>query len=400
MNYQTWIHALRGRTLPVAAIDLDALEHNLAILLAARSRPNVTLRVASKSLRVRGLISYLHERGGGAIHGVMAYSAMEACWLARQGTSDILMGYPLSQPDEAQQVARACAEGHRIIPTVDAPEHVALLDDAARACGVTLPICLDIDMSLRGLGGRVHLGVRRSPLRLGSHVRALARRVADASHLHVHALLAYEAQVAGMADHNPHAPLLDPIKRWIKSRSVGVAVERRAAVLQALIAAGDEVRIVNGGGTGSVATTSADPSVTEVTVGSGFLCPHLFDGYDGLALEPAAFFAIPVVRSSDPGFVTCAGGGLIASGAVGPDRAPRVHLPQGLAPTSLEGWGEVQTPFDRTLCPLPLGLGSPVIARHAKAGELFERFSRVLLLRGGEIVDDLPTYRGEGQCFG
>jgi hypothetical protein len=154
---------------------------------------------------------------------------------------------------------------------------------------------------------------------------------------------------------------------------------------------------VNGGGTGSVAFTGSDPVVTEVAVGSGFLCPHLFDGYD---LEPAAFFALPVVRSSDPGFVTCAGGGYVASGATGADRSPIVVAPDGLVPLSLEGWGEVQTPFRWTGDGAAPALGDPVVARHAKAGELAERFATYLLARGDRIVGEEPTYRGEGASFG
>jgi D-serine deaminase-like pyridoxal phosphate-dependent protein len=38
--------------------------------------------------------------------------------------------------------------------------------------------------------------------------------------------------------------------------------------------------------------------------------------------------------------------------------------------------------------------------RHAKAGELFEHFNTVFLISGGEIVDEVPTYRGEGFAFG
>ena len=46
-----------------------------------------------------------------------------------------------------------------------------------------------------------------------------------------------------------------------------------------------------------------------------------------------------------------------------------------------------------------LEVGDPVICRHAKAGELAERFNRYLLFRGERVVDAVPTYRGLGQCF-
>jgi D-serine deaminase-like pyridoxal phosphate-dependent protein len=73
-------------------------------------------------------------------------------------------------------------------------------------------------------------------------------------------------------------------------------------------------------------------------------------------------------------------------------------LPAGLRLDAQEGAGEVQTPLlgdaaDR------LALGDRVYMRHAKAGELCERFASVHVLEGERIVEELPTYRGEGRCF-
>jgi D-serine deaminase-like pyridoxal phosphate-dependent protein len=64
-----------------------------------------------------------------------------------------------------------------------------------------------------------------------------------------------------------------------------------------------------------------------------------------------------------------------------------------------EGAGEVQTPV-RVPAGLHLELGAPVIFRHAKAGELAERFDHYLLVRGDRVVERVPTYRGQGGCFG
>ena len=73
-------------------------------------------------------------------------------------------------------------------------------------------------------------------------------------------------------------------------------------------------------------------------------------------------------------------------------------LPAGLRLDRAEGAGEVQTPV---LGPAArdLALGDRVWFRHAKAGELCERFASLHLVRGEEIVDEVPTYRGEGQSF-
>ena len=46
-----------------------------------------------------------------------------------------------------------------------------------------------------------------------------------------------------------------------------------------------------------------------------------------------------------------------------------------------------------------LRVGDRVWFRHAKAGELCERFDAVHLVRGREVVDTVPTYRGEGKAF-
>ena len=71
--------------------------------------------------------------------------------------------------------------------------------------------------------------------------------------------------------------------------------------------------------------------------------------------------------------------------------------PAGLAMLGSEGAGEVQTPLRGTAAGR-LRLGDRVWFRHAKAGELCERFNRLYLVSAGRIVDEVPTYRGEGRC--
>lgn len=145
-------------------------------------------------------------------------------------------------------------------------------------------------------------------------------------------------------------------------------------------------------------TTVQEDVVTEVTVGSGFYSPTLFDHYTRFRHEPAAGFAIEVVRRPAPEIYTCQGGGYIASGAAGPDKLPQPWLPEGARLTTNEGAGEVQTPviYEGSVS---LNLGSPIFMRHSKAGELCERFRTLLLVSEGKVVDEVNTYRGDGQCF-
>jgi D-serine deaminase-like pyridoxal phosphate-dependent protein len=103
-----------------------------------------------------------------------------------------------------------------------------------------------------------------------------------------------------------------------------------------------------------------------------------------------------VVRRPSSRVATVLGGGYPASGAAGRDRLPRPVFPAGLRLDRTEGAGEGQTPLHGAAS---LRVGDRVWFRHAKAGELCERFATLHLIAGDEVVDAVPTYRGEGRTF-
>jgi D-serine deaminase-like pyridoxal phosphate-dependent protein len=240
--------------------------------------------------------------------------------------------------------------------------------------------------------------VRRSPLRDPVQVADFVERVAGDRHLVFAGLLAYEAHLAGIPDVDASSPLMAGVRRVVKRLARGPVRVQRQAILAELTRRGIAVPLFNGGGTGSAGWSAADPALTEIAAGSGFVDSHLFDGYSGLTLAPAAFFALQVTRRPAPGLVTCQSGGFVASGAAGRDRLPVPYLPEGLALLDLEGAGEVQTPL-AVPAGVHLELGDPVFFRHAKAGELAEHFTHYLLVRGDQVEARVPTYRGAGQCF-
>lgn len=382
--------ATAGVPAPLVAIDLDALESNLDDLLRrAGGRP---VRLATKSVRVRAVADLVRARPG--VVGLMAYSPWEALWLAGAGVADVLVGYP--GVDEAAFAALA-ADGtaaSAVTLMVDDVAQAARISRAAVAHGRTLRVCLDVDASLRMRLGplRVHLGVRRSPVHTPDEAAALAAAVAALPGLTVRGLMLYEAQVAGQPD-------TGPVIRAVKRASLADLVRRRTAVRRAVEAVVGPVDLVNGGGTGSVAQTAADASVTEVTIGSGLYGPTLFEGYRAFTPRPAAFVGLDVVRLPGPGYATVFGGGYVASGPTGPSRRPRPQWPAGLRLTAREGAGEVQTPL-RLPRGAHLAVGDRVWFRHAKAGEVMERFAEAHLVRGGRLERTVPTYRGEGRSFG
>jgi D-serine deaminase-like pyridoxal phosphate-dependent protein len=209
--------------------------------------------------------------------------------------------------------------------------------------------------------------------------------------------MSYEAQIAGLGDAPPGRPVRGAIIRAIQARSAPELVERRGAAV-AQVRAHADLEFVNGGGTGSVAGTAADPAVTEVTAGSGLYGPTLFDGYRAWQPQPAAFFALSVVRKPTPRAATVLGGGWVASGEAHPSRLPMPWLPEGLRLIPSEGAGEVQTPLVGPAA-AALSVGDRVWFRHAKAGELCEHVEALHLVTGDAVSETVPTYRGEGKAF-
>jgi D-serine deaminase-like pyridoxal phosphate-dependent protein len=395
-RYTRYAAAIAAERLPVAIVDLDAFERNVDAMLASLGAESATktLRIATKSIRCPDLVARAAARGGARVRGVLAVSAGEAAWLVERGVDDVLIGYPSAQPVDAKLVARANT-GARVMPAVDAAIHVELLSAAAVEEGVVVPVVVDADVSLRALGGRVHLGARRSPLGEAAAVAALAAKIERAPGLAFAGVLAYEAQVAGVADGDAKAPFTARARHLVRRGLEADARARRRAIVDALARAGLRPALFNGGGSGSLAWSAADPSLTEVAVGSAFLGSHLFDGYLDLGAEPALAFALQASRRPSPAFVTCLGGGFVASGAAGLDRLPRPWLPEGLALTPLEGAGEVQTPL-RVAPGVDVPLGAPIFFRPAKAGELAEHFATYLLVRNDRIEARASTYRGLG----
>ncbi|MHB1491685.1 MAG: alanine racemase [Cellulomonas sp.] len=376
---------------PVVVVDLDALEANAADLV--RRAGGVPVRVASKSVRVRAVLEQVLTRPG--FRGVMAYSVREALWLVSHGVEDVLVGYPSVDTHALRDLAQDPRAAQVVTVMVDDVAQVDLVARAAGAAGRTLSVCLDVDASLRpGVGAfRMHLGTRRSPVRSTADAAALARQVAARGGVEVRGLMFYEAQVAGLPDTSPAV-------RLVKRASVAELARRRSAVLRVVEdVVGHAVPLVNSGGSGSIEVSARDRAVTEVTAGSGLFVPTLFDHYRSFAPRAAAFFGLDVVRRPARGYATVQGGGYVASGPATRSRLPLPVAPDGLRLTSREGAGEVQTPLQGPGAHR-LAVGDRVWFRHAKAGEVMERFDVVHLVRGDQVVRTVPTYRGEQRTFG
>lgn len=402
---------------PYGVLDRAALAYNAADLV--RRAGGVPIRVASKSIRVRGVLEAVLARPGFA--GVLAYTLPEALWLASPRTrdgggddgdgdngrggsdlDDIVVGYPST---DRAAIARLAADEQlaaRVTLMIDDVAHLDLIDAVAPpGSRPSIRVALELDASWKAplLG---HIGARRSPLHTPEQLAALARIVTQRPGFVLDGLMAYEGQIAGLGDAVPGRPVRSALIRGIQRASRAELAERRGRAVAAVRAiaadAGTPLRFVNGGGTGSLESTAAEPGITELAAGSGLLGPHLFDTYRAFTPAPAAAFVLPVVRRPAPDIVTLLGGGWIASGPPGPDRLPQVVWPEGLRMLGTEAAGEVQTPL-RGQAAAGLRVGDRVWLRHTKAGELAEHLDAYAVVDGDRVVGELPTYRGEGKVF-
>lgn len=389
---EDWWPALTAAThdldAPVGVLAVEALASNAFDMLDRAD--GLPIRVASKSVRVRGVLDAVLKLPG--YRGILAYSLAEALWLA-ETYDDIVVGYPTADRGALARLAADDKLASRVTIMVDDVAQLDLVDAVAQpGKRAVIRVALELDASYRSrtLG---HVGVRRSPVYTPAQAEALAEAVAARRGFRLVGMMAYEAQIAGVTNAGRRrAPI-----RMIQRRSANELRERRGEAVRRVRDIAD-LEFVNGGGTGSIESTHADPSVTEVAAGSGLFGPHLFDGYSHFHPAPAAAFALDVVRRPTADIATVLGGGWIASGPPAPDRLPKVVWPQNLTMLARESAGEVQTPL-RGAAARDLEVGDRVWLRHTKAGELSEHLGAFALVENGALLGELPTYRGEAKVF-
>lgn len=389
---EDWWPALTAAThdldAPVGVLAVEALASNAFDMLDRAD--GLPIRVASKSVRVRGVLDAVLELPG--YRGILAYSLAEALWLA-ETYDDIVVGYPTADRGALARLAADDKLASRVTIMVDDVAQLDLVDAVAQpGKRAVIRVALELDASYRSrtLG---HVGVRRSPVYTPAQAEALAEAVVARRGFRLVGMMAYEAQIAGVTNAGRRrAPI-----RMMQRRSADELRERRGEAVRRVRDIAD-LEFVNGGGTGSIESTHADPSVTEVAAGSGLFGPHLFDGYTHFHPAPAAAFALDVVRRPTADIATVLGGGWIASGPPAPDRLPKVVWPQNLTMLARESAGEVQTPL-RGAAARALEVGDRVWLRHTKAGELSEHLAAFALVENGALLGELPTYRGEAKVF-
>lgn len=388
-EYKSWIQKTPK---PFAFVNIDAFDKNIEDLQKRCGTKQI--RVATKSIRSAYLLKRIAEKA--TITRWMCFKVEEALYLSSLGFDDVLVAYPTVEPVNVQKVCEAVKKNKQIILMTDTQRHLQHLNAIAQKNNVILPIAMDVDVSYYFFG--IYFGVYRSSLRTYKKIDAFLTSLKNYPNLKLTGVMTYEAQIAGVGDKQKHTFLKNKIISFLKWKSQSYIKQQRQNIKLLLYKHQIEVDFINGGGTGSLETTVQDETITEVTFGSGLFQPALFDNYKQFSHLPSAGFVLEICRHSHKNIYTCLGGGYVASGSAGKDKLPLIMYPKRAKLIKNEGAGEVQTPF---YCPQNIDLKTEnfAVLRHAKAGELCERFNELHLLSQGEHIGKVTTYRGEGHCF-
>jgi D-serine deaminase-like pyridoxal phosphate-dependent protein len=208
----------------------------------------VQWRPHAKAFKSPGIAHIL--RRAGAI-GVTVAKVSEAEVMAAGGISDILIAHLVVGRSKLARLA-AVQKQADVKVTVDHPDHVVELSQAAGANGVKIGVLVDVD-----------LGMKRTGVATIADAVTLARQVSASSGLRFDGLMGYEGHTLMIAD--PDA------KRNAIATSMAKLFDTRAAVE----AAGHPCRIISAGGSGSYQYTADIAGITEIQAGGGiFACQY------------------------------------------------------------------------------------------------------------------------------
>jgi 3-hydroxy-D-aspartate aldolase len=250
MTYAEVLHAhLIGRqgsrrslNTPALVVDVDALDRNIAAMAGFAAGAGLKLRPHAKTHKSADIAR--RQIAAGAL-GVCCAKLGEAEALADEGIEGLLITSPVVGAPAVERLVALAAKAPTLMAACDHPDAVAAIGAAAKAAGVRLTLLVDVDPGLR------RTGVADAPAAL-----ALARQIDAHPQLTFGGVQFY----CGAEQH---------IEGYAARREAIVGkMQRLAAAIDALNAAGLAPGIVSGGGTGSHAIDAELGVFTELQVGS------------------------------------------------------------------------------------------------------------------------------------
>ncbi|MBV6640660.1 MAG: DSD1 family PLP-dependent enzyme [Cyclobacteriaceae bacterium] len=226
---------------PALCVDLDKMSQNIKGVHTALQGTGVGVRPHIKTHKCPAIAKM--QMDAGAV-GICAAKISESEVMLENGIKDVLMtGVNVTAPKIER--AMALRKKHTgFIQAVDNPQNAKDLQDAAKAAGIIADVVVDIDV------------IKRSGVLPGEPALALAQMVDKMPNLRFRGILAYDGGVQHVKGFQNRK------KKALKN------FEPVVATYEKMKAAGLNMEIFSGGGTGTYNMMSNFPGFTDVQVGS------------------------------------------------------------------------------------------------------------------------------------
>lgn len=231
---------------PALLLDEDALTRNIARMAGFLGARGKGFRPHAKTHKCPEVAA--RQLAAGAV-GVCAAKVSEAIVLARAGIGPILITSPVTTRQKADLVTALVAGGAKVQLVVDSLMGASVLDESAKARGVSVEVLIDLDPRL----GRTGVREQADVVKLADWLRS-DRRAGGA--LEFVGVQHYAGQVMHIAGHEAR-----------REKSL-ICWKSAVAICTALRDAGHELRIITGCGTGTYDIDCDVAEVTDLQVGS------------------------------------------------------------------------------------------------------------------------------------
>lgn len=231
---------------PALLLDEDALTRNIARMAGFLGARGKGFRPHAKTHKCPEVAA--RQLAAGAV-GVCAAKVSEAIVLARAGIGPILITSPVTTRQKADLVTALVAGGAKVQLVVDSLMGASVLDESAKARGVSVEVLIDLDPRL----GRTGVREQADVVKLADWLRS-NRRAGGA--LEFVGVQHYAGQVMHIAGHEAR-----------REKSL-ICWKSAVAICTALRDAGHELRIITGCGTGTYDIDCDVAEVTDLQVGS------------------------------------------------------------------------------------------------------------------------------------
>ena len=254
---------------PAVVIDLDIMERNLARMAGYTKSKNIALRPHTKTHKIPDIAKAQIAGGAG---GIVVAKPGEARVMAENGVNDIMIAYPLVTPAKAQTAAEL-AKQNAVRVSLDSPEAVDALGEAAAKSGSRIGILVEIDT-----------GFHRCGVETPQEAVALARQAMRHSNLDFLGLMFYPGHLAKPPEEQPAS--IAEVNRILDSFYQAFRNERI------------DIRVVSGGSTPTACRSHEFTGVTEIRPGMYLLNDANLVRLNVAKLEDCALHVIVTVAST------------------------------------------------------------------------------------------------------